>query len=42
MPIVVEVYNNGSVDFSGVLYCTFEDSEIYNLSIQVSAFRLNY
>ncbi|MEC7256061.1 MAG: hypothetical protein VXV76_05570 [Candidatus Thermoplasmatota archaeon] len=38
MPIVVEVYNNGSVDFSGVLYCTFEESEIYNLSIQISGF----
>ncbi|MEC7097418.1 MAG: hypothetical protein VXW70_04370, partial [Candidatus Thermoplasmatota archaeon] len=37
MPIVVEVYNNGSVDFSGVLFCTFEENEIFNSSIQVSA-----
>ena len=32
MPIVVEVYNNGSVDFSGVLFCTFEENEIYTIN----------
>ncbi len=37
MPIIVEVYNNGSVAFSGILSCLFEENEIYNSSIQITA-----
>ena len=37
MPIIVEVYNNGSVAFSGILSCLFEENEIYNSSIQINA-----
>ncbi len=37
MPIIVEVYNNGSVAFSGILSCLFEENEIFNSSIQINA-----